>query len=142
MALIYSVLDEKGEAVRGAKELVELAGLQGPMVRFPQLMAYEGKEQKGKLHEGIASDKIVAASNDPRYNGPCVAFLPDMWEHVVALLKMPPATRLRDAHPLRPLFELLAPLAKHSLISNFEAEELMKVSGKVLKPQQRLNEKK
>ena len=144
MALIFSVLDKKGEAVLGAQELVKLAGAQGPMVSFAQLMAFDPKatkeQRKGMLHEGITAKMVVTAIRDTSYQGPCLAFLPDLWKHVVALSKMSPLTVLRDVPSLRPLYNLLLPLARHSPISNFRSEELMKVIGKVLKAQQRMRD--
>ena len=154
LSLIYSVLDEKGEAVLGAQELLQLAGatwmdgkLVGarPMVRFPQLIAFTpGKSsRKGSLHEGVTASMVVEAMKHPSYCGCALAFLPDLWKHVEALSILPPSTVLRNVPELRLLYDLLAPLAKHSPISNGGkrgAESLMKVIGKVCKPQMRLND--
>ena len=145
LCLIFGVLDEKGEAVLTAKELVKLAGA-NPMVKLPQLIAFDpdNPSRKGSLHEGITTRDVVKAITDTSYHGPALAFLPDMWKHIVALSKMPLDTVLRDVPELAPLFTLLHPMAENQPISNggeHGAESLMKKIGKVCKPQQRLNDK-
>jgi len=154
LTLIYSVLDEKGEAVLGAKELLMLAGatwaggkLVGarPMTKFPALLAFDPREpsRKGSLHEGVTASMITTAIKHSSYSGCALAFLPTLWKLVEALAHMPPSTRLSDVPELKPLHDLLGPLAKHSPISNGGkrgAESLMKVIGKVCKPQMRLND--
>lgn len=154
LSLIFSVLDEKGEAVLGAQELLQLAGatwagekLLGarPMTKFPALLAFDPREpsRKGSLHEGVTASMITTAIKHPSYCGCALAFLPELWKLVEALAHMPPSTRLSDVPELQLLHDLLSPLAKHSPISNGGkrgAESLMKVIGKVCKPQQRLND--
>ena len=154
LSLIFSVLDEKGEAVLGAQELLQLAGARWmdgklvgarPMVRFPALLAYDPREpsRKGSLHEGVTASRVTTAIKHPSYCGCALAFLPELWKLVEALAHMPPSTRLSDVPALQLLHDLLSPLAKHSPVSNGGkrgAESLMKVIGKVCKPQQRLND--
>lgn len=125
LALIHGVLDEKGHAVRTAEELVKLAGPQGPMVGFPQLLAYDpakGKpssaEAKGRLHEGIGTTEIINAVKDPRYGGIALYWLQDLWSMIVKLKGMPTATILRDVPELKPLYEFLLPFAKASPWTN------------------------
>eukprot|EP00966_Prymnesium_polylepis_P169435 3917597-Prymnesium_polylepis.1 len=92
LCLIFGVLDEKGGAVQTANELVALAGPQGPMVGFPQRLAYDptkadpsSAESKGRLHEGIDSLTIVKAVKDVRYRGVALYWLDDLWQLVVKL---------------------------------------------------------
>ena len=145
MCLVFGLLDEKGEAVLTAQELVQLAGA-NPMVKLPQLIAFDrdNPSRKGSMHEGVTTTDVVKAITDASYHGPALAFLPEMWTHVVALSKMPSDTLLRDVSQLAPLFTLLHPMAEHQPISNGGergAESLMKKIGKVCKAQQRLNDK-
>ena len=146
ICLIFGVLDEKGDAVLTAQELVALAGAQGPMVSFPKLIAFDphNAQRKGSLHEGITARDVVRAILDPNYGGPCLAFLPDMWKLVVELSSMPSDTVLRDVLALRPLYDLLDPMEVDQVISNgghHGAESLMNKIKRVCKPQQRMHDK-
>lgn len=120
LCLIWGVLDEKGDAVLTAQELVKMAGAQGPMVTFPKLIAFDldNAQRKGSLHEGITARHVVKAITDSNYHGPCQAFLPDIWKHVVALSKMDASTVLRNVPTLSPLFNLLSPMAENQSVSN------------------------
>ena len=124
LCLIFGVLDEKGHAVQTAKELVELAGPQGPMVGFPQRLAYDPKkakpasaEAKGRLHEGIDTTTIIKAVRDVRYCGIALYWLEDLWPLVVKLKGMDPLTIMRDVPELAPLHKHVLPFAK-SLCTN------------------------
>ena len=145
LCLPWGVLDEKGDAVRTAQELVELAGPQGPMISFPQLIAFDpsNAQRKGSLHEGIDARAVVEEITHPRCRSVALTFLPDLWKHYVAFSKMPPSTILRDVPELRPLYDFLHPMARHQPISNGGnrgAEALMNKIKRVAKPQQRMND--
>ena len=137
LCLIFSVLDEKGDAVRSARELVKLAGPQGPMVTFSQLIAFSTEEpmRKGSLHEGIDSQMVACTLKEPRYQLQGKAFLPQLWKHVETLASQrDESARMRDLPELSPLFDLLEPLSQHSPISNGGvrgAEALMQKIKKV-----------
>ena len=119
LCLIFGVLDEKGHAVQTAKELVALAGPQGPMVGFPQRLAYDPKrarpssaEAKGRLHEGVTATMIAKAPRDSHYRGIALYWLNDLWALVLKLSAMDPSTLIRDVPELKPLHDHVLPFAK------------------------------
>jgi hypothetical protein len=119
LCLPLGMLDEKGHAVRTAKELLELAGSQGPMVGLPQRLAYDPKkakpssaEAKGRLHEGIDAPMIIKGVRDARYRGITLCWLGDLWSLVIKLSGMDPSTIIRDVPELAPLDTHLLPFGR------------------------------
>jgi hypothetical protein len=140
MLLPFWMLDEKGEAVRGAKALVDLAGDQGPLVTFPPIVAKF-------LHEGITKADVLDAFHYPASTSLAVIFLPATWPQVVKLSEMdeehgydPSTVRLRDEPELSELYAILARHGQHQPIASWFAETVVKTVSKVLHHTHRQND--
>jgi hypothetical protein len=140
MLLPFWMLDEKGEAVRGAKALVELAGDQGPLVTFPPIIAKF-------LHEGITAQDVLEAIRYPASTSLAVIFLPATWPLVVKLSEMdedhgydPSTVRLRDEPELSELYSILARHGRHLPIGSSFEETVVKTVQKVLHHTHRQND--
>ena len=149
-----------------AREMVGLAGPQGPLVGMPQRLAFDARSgessRPGTLHEGVSADQILNALKDTRcvphpaltspspnstripssppcgrYMGPGLVLLPDMWQHVVALAAMPEGTVASEEPSLKPLVALLEPIARHSPISACFVEQSIKKLKRSLSSSQR-----
>ena len=148
LCLPMGLLCEKGHAQCTAKELIDMAGPQGPMDGFPRALAFnpakakpDTAEAKGRLHEGVGTTEIINAVLDVRYRGVALYWLDDLWPLVVELKRKPPSSILGADSPLR---KFLTPFARAQPWTNGggkgAAESIMKTVKKVLKPQQKMND--
>ena len=140
MLLPFGMLDEGGHAVKTAKELVVLAGEQGPLATFPQLVA-------SFLHEGITAPDVLAAFKYPQSTSLAKVFLDAGWKLVVQLSEMdedhgydPSTVLLRDVPALSPLYDILERHARHLPVSSFFLETVVKTVIKVLHHAHRQND--
>ena len=135
--LAFGMMDEHGDGVRTAKELVALAKGQDPMVVFPPIIAdYFNSDSRINYTATEISDAIEESSDSPTH-----LFQEDMWALVQQYANCEDAdTLLVDVPALLPLYTLLLRFGRHMPISNFFAEMTVKTLTKTLHPTQRRRE--
>ena len=134
--LAFGMMDEGGDGVRSAKELVDLTGGQEPMKVFPGLIAAFFNSDKHTNFTATQIEKAIEESAD----SPTHVFLPELWELVKSYAKMPPGTLLKDQESLKALNDHLFRFGRHLPISNFFSETVIKTLLKTLHPTQRRRE--
>jgi hypothetical protein len=127
--LAPGMLDDTGEGVLTAQELISLAKGQDPMITLSQAIA-------DYMHVGVEATAVKEAI-ETHPDTPAHIFMPDIWELVIKYSKMPAGTLLKDMPELQPLHDILFRFYRFLPVSNFFSETVVKTLVKTLHPTQR-----